>query len=24
LAKAELWTFDRQLAKNHLGARLIV
>lgn len=24
LAKAELWTFDRQLAKNHPGARLIV
>ena len=23
LAKAELWTFDRQLAKNHPGARLI-
>lgn len=24
LAKAELWTFDKRLAKNHPGARLIV
>ncbi len=23
LAKAELWTFDKRLAKNHPGARLI-
>jgi len=23
LAKAELWTFDQKLAKNHPGARLI-
>lgn len=23
LAKAQLWTFDKQLAKNHPGARLI-
>ena len=23
LAKAELWTFDKKLAKNHPGARLI-